>query len=41
MIVLDDDSMLLANDSDYGIEGAVTQFWRISLSEAARQQANP
>ncbi len=30
MLVLDDGSMLLVNDSDYGIEGAVTQFWRIS-----------
>lgn len=34
MVVLDDGNMLLANDSDYGIEGAVTQFWQISLPEA-------
>lgn len=27
--VLDDGSLLLANDSDYGIEGAATQFWLI------------
>lgn len=30
LIVLDDDSLLLSNDSDYGTEGAVTQFWRVS-----------
>lgn len=29
LIVLDDDSLLLSNDSDYGTEGAVTQFWRV------------
>lgn len=34
MVVLDDGSMLLVNDNDYGIEGAVTQFWRIPLPEA-------
>lgn len=34
MVVLDDGRMLLANDSDYGMEGAVTQFWRISLPNA-------
>ena len=26
----DDGSLLLSNDSDYGTEGAVTQFWRVS-----------
>ncbi|HQV04620.1 MULTISPECIES: esterase-like activity of phytase family protein [unclassified Novosphingobium] len=31
MIVLDDGSLLLSNDSDYGTEGAVTQFWRVKL----------
>lgn len=31
MVVLDDGSLLLSNDSDYGIEGAHTQFWRIGL----------
>jgi len=30
MLVLDDGGLLLANDSDYGIEGAETQFWRVS-----------
>lgn len=30
LIVLDDGSLLLANDSDYGTEGAVTQFWRVA-----------
>ncbi len=29
MIVLGDGSLLLANDSDYGTEGAVTQFWLV------------
>jgi hypothetical protein len=29
MIVLEDGSLLLSNDSDYGTEGAVTQFWRV------------
>lgn len=32
MLVLDDGSLLLANDSDYGIEGACTQFWLISTN---------
>lgn len=30
LIVLDDGSWLLSNDSDYGTEGAVTQFWRVA-----------
>lgn len=30
MIVLDDGALLLANDSDYGISGASTEFWRVS-----------
>lgn len=34
MLVLEDGSLLLANDSDYGIEGAETQFWKFALSEA-------
>lgn len=29
MIVLDDGGLLLSNDSDYGTEGAVTQFWLV------------
>jgi hypothetical protein len=29
LIVLGDGSLLLSNDSDYGTEGAVTQFWRV------------
>ena len=29
LIVLDDGSLLLSNDSDYGTEGAGTQFWRV------------
>lgn len=37
MLVLEDGRMLLANDSDYSIEGAVTQFWRISPPEAVLQ----
>jgi len=32
MLVLDDGNLLLANDSDYGIEGACTQFWLISTN---------
>ena len=27
------DRLLLANDSDFGVEGAVTQFWRLDFSE--------
>jgi len=30
LIVLEDGSLLLSNDSDYGTEGAVTQFWRVT-----------
>lgn len=29
MIALEGGSLLLSNDSDYGTEGAVTQFWRV------------
>ena len=29
LIMLEDGSLLLSNDSDYGTEGAVTQFWRV------------
>ena len=32
MILLDTDELLLSNDSDFGIEGAETQFWRVSLT---------
>lgn len=31
MVPLADGTLLLANDSDYGIEAATTQFWRVSL----------
>ncbi|MFM5949436.1 MAG: esterase-like activity of phytase family protein [Novosphingobium sp.] len=31
MIVLEDGRLLLANDSDYGTEGALTQFWLVKL----------
>lgn len=34
MLVLGYGSLLLANDSDYGIEGAETQFWKFALPEA-------
>ncbi len=34
MLVLGDGSLLLANDSDYGIEGAETQFWKFPMPEA-------
>jgi len=30
LILLDDGSLLLSNDSDYGTEGAETQFWRVA-----------
>jgi hypothetical protein len=33
MLVLNDGSLLLVNDSDYGIEGAETQFWRVNMPE--------
>lgn len=32
MIMLAPDTMLLASDSDYGTEGAVTGFWRVTFS---------
>ena len=32
MILLDTNELLLSNDSDFGIEGAETQFWRVSLA---------
>ena len=31
LLVLEGGDLLLANDSDYGTEGAATQFWRISV----------
>lgn len=31
MILLGTSELLLSNDSDFGIEGAETQFWRVSL----------
>lgn len=31
LIVLDERTLLLANDSDYGTEGAETRFWRVTL----------
>lgn len=33
MILLSPRELLLANDSDFGIEGATTQFWRICFDE--------
>ena len=33
MIFLPSGQLILSNDSDFGIEGAETQFWRIELSE--------
>ena len=32
LIVLDHRTLLIANDSDYGTEGAETRFWRVILS---------
>lgn len=32
LLVMPDGCLLLANDSDYGTEGAATQFWRCALS---------
>lgn len=34
MIVLAPDTLLLASDSDYGTEGAVTGFWRVTFPAA-------
>lgn len=34
MIVLAPDTLLLASDSDYGTEGAVTGFWRVTFQKA-------
>jgi hypothetical protein len=33
MILLSPRALLLANDSDFGIEGAATQFWRVRFDE--------
>jgi hypothetical protein len=32
MLLLNPTCLLLCNDSDFGIEGAITQFWRIDLA---------
>lgn len=32
MLLLQDGGLLLVNDSDYGVEGAVTEFWRVPAS---------
>ena len=34
MILLDAQTLLLVNDSDYGTEGADTQFWKVDFPEA-------
>ncbi len=34
MLALGDGNLILANDSDYGIEGAETQFWKFALPAA-------
>jgi len=34
MIMLAPNAMLLASDSDYGTEGAVTGFWRVTFQKA-------
>ena len=34
MILLNGNQLLLSNDSDFGIEGAETQFWLVSLADA-------
>ena len=36
MILLDSTTLLLANDSDFGVGGAETQFWQVTLSAPAR-----
>lgn len=33
MILFDDKTLLLSNDSDFGIEGAQTQFWLVPLEQ--------
>ena len=33
MALLAPDRLLLSNDSDFGVEGATTQFWRLDFSE--------
>jgi hypothetical protein len=37
MTLLDDRTLLLVNDNDFGIEGAETAFWRVRFSEPLRQ----
>ncbi len=39
MILLGPTELLLSNDSDFGIEGAETQFWRVSLADAPEPEA--
>ncbi|RZI67197.1 MAG: esterase-like activity of phytase family protein [Pseudomonas sp.] len=33
MVLLSPSELLLVNDNDFGVEGAVTSFWRLTLSE--------
>jgi hypothetical protein len=33
LVLLDDRTILLVNDSDFGIEGVATRFWRVSLAQ--------
>jgi hypothetical protein len=32
LTLLDDQTMLLVNDNDFGVEGAATRFWRVELA---------
>jgi hypothetical protein len=34
MTLLDERTLLLVNDNDFGIEGAETAFWRVEFGEA-------
>ena len=38
MILLSANELLLSNDSDFGIEGAETQFWRVLLTDVTGQE---
>ena len=36
MILFDTETLLLSNDSDFGIEGAQTQFWLVPIEQQSR-----
>lgn len=37
LTMLDDHTLLLVNDNDFGVEGVATRFWRVKLPQAREQ----